>query len=132
MRRCSTTPTAPSCARPTWSGRLCCASSTASTRATGIEILQIRRYVGFQLPLHYESKRRPITGGVFALGRVLSPPHLPRQLRQCPEDARPGADALMEALEVVFLVRRVDIVVVETESNEQRIEAEGLLEIGDN
>ena len=34
---CSAIPIAPSCARRSWSGRRCCASSTASIRAIGIE-----------------------------------------------------------------------------------------------
>src|SRR6185312_16179703 len=45
---------------------------------------------------------------------------------------RPGADAFVEALEVVLLVRRMDVVVVEAEADQQAVEAERALEIGDD
>src|SRR6185503_20126659 len=54
------------------------------------------------------------------------------RLRERSQNPRPGADALVEALEVVLLVRRMDVVVVETEADQQTVEAEGLLEIRDD
>src|SRR5277367_3818421 len=57
---------------------------------------------------------------------------LPRQFGEFSEDARPGADALVEALQVVLLVWRMDVVVVETEADQQRVETERLLEVGDD
>src|SRR3954447_24336674 len=50
-------------------------------------------------------------------------------LRQSRKDACPGARALVEALQIVFLVRRVDAVVVETEADEERVETERALEV---
>src|SRR4051795_6084600 len=54
------------------------------------------------------------------------------RLRERAQNSRPGADALVEALEVVLLVRRMDVVVVEAEANRQAVEAERLLEIRDD
>src|SRR5882757_5479566 len=54
------------------------------------------------------------------------------RLRERAQNPRPGADALVEALEVVLLVRRMDVVVVEAEANQQAVEAERLLEIRDD
>ena len=53
-----------------------------------------------------------------------------RRLREGRENSRPGADALVEALQVVFLVRRMDVVVVEAEADQHGVEAERALEIG--
>src|SRR5690348_12364081 len=55
-----------------------------------------------------------------------------RQFGELGQDARPGADALVEALEVVFLVRRMDVVVVEAEADHQRVDTERPLEVGDH
>src|ERR1700761_1106980 len=57
---------------------------------------------------------------------------LPRQLRKLRQNPRPGADALVEALEVVLLVRRMDVVVVEAEADQQRVQSQRLLEVGDD
>src|SRR6185369_16684242 len=54
------------------------------------------------------------------------------RLRERAQDPRPGADALVEALEVVLLVRRMNVVVVETEADQQAVEAERTLEIRDD
>src|SRR5918993_1426659 len=48
------------------------------------------------------------------------------------EDAGPAPRPLVEALEVVFLVRRMDAVVVEAEADEKRVEAERALEVADD
>src|ERR1700759_2674277 len=55
-----------------------------------------------------------------------------RQFRERREDARPGADALVIARQVVLLVRRMDVVVVEAEADQERVEPERFLEIGHN
>ena len=52
--------------------------------------------------------------------------------RQRVQNARPGADALVEAFEVELLVRRMHAVVVEREADQQRIHAEHALEVGDD
>src|ERR1700761_2980465 len=52
--------------------------------------------------------------------------------RQRGENSRPGANAFVEAPEVVFFVRRVNIVVVERKAYEQGVEAERTLEIRDD
>ena len=52
--------------------------------------------------------------------------------RQRREDAGPGADALVVALEVVLLVRRMDVVVVETKADQEAVEAQRTLEIRDD
>src|SRR6478752_10855339 len=57
---------------------------------------------------------------------------LPRRLRERSQNPCPGADALVKTLEVVLLVRRMDVVVVETEANEKAVEAERALEIRDD
>jgi hypothetical protein len=44
----------------------------------------------------------------------------------------PGADALVIARQVVLFVRRMDVVVVETEADQQAIKTERVLEIGDD
>src|SRR6516165_5150573 len=56
----------------------------------------------------------------------------PLELRERGEDARPGADALVKALQIVLLVRRMDVVVVEPEADQQRVDPEALLEVGDD
>src|ERR1700758_661973 len=56
----------------------------------------------------------------------------PRQLGERGKNARPGADALVEALQVVLLVRRMDVVVFEPEADQERLEPQRLLEIGDD
>src|SRR5258708_3933270 len=58
-----------------------------------------------------------------------APTSLSRQRR---EDARPGARALVERLEVVFLVRRMHAVVIKAEADQQRVHAEYILEVADN
>src|SRR5690242_4634751 len=50
--------------------------------------------------------------------------------RERGEYARPAPNALMEAREVVFLVGRVDPVVIEAEADQQRVHAEEPLEVG--
>src|SRR4029078_7908005 len=55
-----------------------------------------------------------------------------RRLRERTQYPRPGADALVKTLEVVLLVRRMDVVVVETEADQQAVEAERFLEIRDD
>src|SRR6476620_4711188 len=55
-----------------------------------------------------------------------------RRLRERAQDSRPGADALVEALQVVLLVRRMDVVVVEAEADQEAVEAERALEIRDD
>src|SRR3954470_22317338 len=57
---------------------------------------------------------------------------LSRRLRQRREDARPGADALVEAFQVVLFVRRMDVVVVEAKADQQAVEAECSLEVGND
>ena len=57
------------CVRPTWFGRRCCASSIASTPATGIEICAIQCSIARNDLCTSKSKRRPIPGGVFAFLR---------------------------------------------------------------
>src|ERR1700732_1116603 len=57
---------------------------------------------------------------------------LPRQFRKLCKNPRPGADALVKALEVVLLVRRMDVVVVETKAHQHGIEAERAFEIRDD
>src|SRR6266481_2207722 len=52
-----------------------------------------------------------------------------RRVGECAQDPSPGADALVKTLEVVLLVRRMDVVVVETEADQYRIEPERALEI---
>src|SRR4051812_39393298 len=54
------------------------------------------------------------------------------RFRERSQNPRPGADALVEALEVILLVRRMDVVVVETEADQQAVEAERALEIRDD
>src|SRR6476660_7257575 len=55
-----------------------------------------------------------------------------RLIRERAQNPRPGADALVETLEVILLVRRLDVVVVETEADEEAVEAERALEIRDD
>src|SRR4029450_91844 len=64
--------------------------------------------------------------------RVSAGSYLCRGFRERGEDTRPGADALVVALEVVLLVRRMDVVVVETKADQEAGEAEAALEIGDD
>src|SRR6266540_1279119 len=54
------------------------------------------------------------------------------RLRERAQDPRPGADALVIALEIVLLVRRMDVVVVEAEADQHGVEAERALEIRDD
>src|SRR5690349_9971196 len=105
-------------------------------------------------------KRRPIPGGVFIWGDgasavIASPAKQSRlsprrdsgllrcarndeervpllHLRQRGEDTGPGADAFLEAAQIVLLVRRVDVVVIEAKADQQRVEPERTLEIGDD
>src|ERR1700738_4542317 len=51
------------------------------------------------------------------------------QRRQYP---RPAARALVETRKIILLVRRMDAVVVESESDQQRVDAEMPLEVGYN
>src|SRR6186713_3283552 len=53
-------------------------------------------------------------------------------LRQRREDAGPGADALLETPQVVLLVRRVDVVVIQSKTDQQRVQAKRALEVGDD
>jgi hypothetical protein len=57
---------------------------------------------------------------------------LPRRLRQRGENPRPRTNTLVETLEVVFFVRRMDVVVVEPKTDQHGIEAERALEIGND
>ena len=59
------------CARRRWSGRRCCASSTASTPATGIEFLRFWCSIRFQRPLHYRIKTPPNPGRRFCFVRCV-------------------------------------------------------------
>src|SRR5258708_28181266 len=52
-----------------------------------------------------------------------------RERRQYPG---PAPRALVEAREIVFLVRRMDAVVIEAEADQQRVDAEEPLEIGND
>src|SRR3954464_3532361 len=76
---------------------------------------------------------RPPPGGLFAFSdrarRKPANPQLLRRFRERRKNPRPGADALVEALEVVLLVRRMDVVVVEAEADQHGVEAERALEI---
>src|SRR5216684_6658756 len=97
-----------------------------------------RRYAGSGT----RARRAPISGPrATAHGFARRPPGererraltiSPRQFRKCRENPRPGADALVVALEVVFLVRRMDVVVVEPEADQERVEPKRLPEIGDD
>ena len=51
---------------------------------------------------------------------------LPRQRFQ---NTRPGADALVEALEIVLLVRAVDAVVLQAEAGKHHVHAQRLFEL---
>src|SRR6476660_1441132 len=55
-----------------------------------------------------------------------------RLIRERAQNPRPGADALVETLEVILLVRRMDVVVVEAEADQEAVEAERALEIRDD
>src|SRR4029079_10317969 len=55
-----------------------------------------------------------------------------RSRRERREDARPAARALVEARQVVLLVRRMHPVVVEPEADEERVEPERALEVADD
>src|SRR5712671_4092160 len=54
---------------------------------------------------------------------------LPRRVGQRSQNSRPRTNALVEALQVVFFVRRMDVVVVQTEAHQHRVETERALEI---
>src|SRR5215213_11869899 len=56
----------------------------------------------------------------------------PLRLGERAEDPRPGADALVKTFQVILLVRRMDVVVVEPKPYQHGVEAEGALEIGDD
>src|SRR6266540_1305913 len=51
------------------------------------------------------------------------------RLRERAQNPRPGADALVITFQIVLLVRRMDVVVVEAEADQHSIEAERALEI---
>src|SRR5262245_24509499 len=53
-------------------------------------------------------------------------------MRERRKDAGPAADAFVKRGQIVFLVRRMDAVVVEPEADQQRIHAEHALELGDD
>src|SRR6202034_4531106 len=53
-------------------------------------------------------------------------------VRERCQDPRPGADALVEALEIELLVRRVHPVVIERKTDHQGVHAEHGLEIADD
>jgi hypothetical protein len=55
-----------------------------------------------------------------------------RRLRQRAENPRPRANALVETLQVVFFVRRMDVVVVEPKTHQHGVETERALEIRDD
>src|SRR5208337_3064782 len=55
-----------------------------------------------------------------------------RSRRQRRQDASPGAGPFMERFALVFLVGRVDVVVLEREPDEQAVHAEFALEGADN
>src|SRR6516225_11591400 len=73
----------------------------------------------------------PVDRGLYRVRRKATQ-RSSRQLRQRGKDARPGADALVKALQIVLLVRRMDVVVVEPEADQQRVDPEALLEVGDD
>src|ERR1700687_5794994 len=52
-----------------------------------------------------------------------------RRVSQRSENSRPRTNALVEALQVVFFVRRMDVVVVQTTTHQHRVETERALEI---
>src|SRR5688572_31336938 len=64
----------------------------------------------------------PALSTVAASGRLGLPCRL--HCPQPPEDPHPRADALVEAVEVVFLVGRMDIVVVEREADHHAVHAQ--------
>src|SRR5882724_10449673 len=55
-----------------------------------------------------------------------------RRVRQRCENSRPRTNALVKTPEIVFFVRRMDVVVFQTETDEHGIETEGALEIRDD
>src|SRR6267378_7219337 len=57
---------------------------------------------------------------------------LARRVGQGRKNPRPRTNALLKTLQVVFFVRGMDIVVVQTEADQHRIETEGALEVGDD
>src|SRR5258708_3218650 len=54
---------------------------------------------------------------------------LPRRLGERSQNSRPRTDALVKALQVVFFVRRVDVVVVQSKTHQHGIEPKRALEI---
>ena len=52
--------------------------------------------------------------------------------RKCRQDSRPGTGSFVEALHVVFLVWRVDLVVVTTKADQHRIHVQHLFEESGN
>src|SRR6476646_6615992 len=48
------------------------------------------------------------------------------------QNARPGADALVEAFQVELFVGRMHAVIVEREADQERVHAEHALEVGDD
>src|ERR1700676_3706542 len=69
-----------------------------------------------------EADRAPPASRVLSLRRV----------REGAENSRPRADALVETLQVVFFVRRMDVVVVQAKAHQHRVEPERALEVGDD
>src|SRR5690606_4023098 len=48
------------------------------------------------------------------------------------KDAGPAAGALLETLEIVFFIRRVDAIILKAEPDQKAVHAQGILEGGDN
>src|SRR5712672_2666951 len=57
---------------------------------------------------------------------------LPRRVGQRRKYPRPRTNALVKTLQVIFFVRRMDVVVVEPKTHQHRIETERALEIRDD
>jgi hypothetical protein len=55
-----------------------------------------------------------------------------RRLSQRAENPRPRTNALVETLQVIFFVRRMDVVVVEPKTHQHGVETERALEIRDD
>src|SRR6476619_2217682 len=70
----------------------------------------------------------------YALPILLTTPpcNSARHLGERRQNPRPRADAFVKAFEVVFLVRRMDVIVVEAKADQHGVEAERALEIGDD
>src|SRR5579859_3608227 len=53
-------------------------------------------------------------------------------LRERSENSRPGANTLVEAPEIVLLVRRMNVVIVERKADQKRVQTQRTLEVRDD